>query len=67
MHKLQSVPYASRADIKKGKFEYIDELITRINEYNEILAIWIKMRQGVLSLNIESFALKELFGIIAKW
>lgn len=66
VHKLQSVPYASRADIKKGKFEYIDELITRINEYNEILAIWIKMRQGVLSLNIESFALKELFGIIAK-
>lgn len=51
---------------KKGKFEYIDELITRINEYNEILALWIKMRQGVLSLNIENFPLKELFDIIAK-
>lgn len=66
VHKLQSAAYARRADVKKGKFEYIDELITRINEYNEILALWIKMRQGVLSLNIENFALKELFDIIAK-
>lgn len=66
VHKLQSAVYARQADVKKGKFEYIDELITRINEYNEILALWIKMRQGVLSLNIENFALKELFAIISK-
>ena len=66
VHKLQSAAYARRADVKKGKFEYIDELITRINEYNEILALWIKMRQGVLSLNIENFALKDLFAIISK-
>lgn len=66
VQKLQSAAYTRRADVKKGKFEYIDELITRINEYNEILALWIKMRQGVLSLNIENFPLKELFDIIAK-
>lgn len=66
VHKLQSASYARNADVKKGKFEYIEELITRINEYNEILAIWIKMRQGVLSLNIESFELNELFAMVAK-
>jgi signal transduction histidine kinase len=40
--------------------------VTKINEYNDILALWIKMRQGTLSLNIENFELQELFAMIAK-
>ena len=47
--------------IKKEKYQYIDELVTTINEYNDILALWIKMKQGTLSLNIETFGLNELF------
>ena len=50
----------------EGKLGYIDELVTKINEYNDILALWIKMRQGTLSLNIENFELQELFAMIAK-
>ena len=42
------------------------KVVTKINEYNDILALWIKMRQGTLSLNIENFELQELFAMIAK-
>lgn len=52
--------------LKDEKLHYIDELITCINEYNDILASWIKMRQGTVSLNIESFPLNELFLTLAK-
>ena len=66
VHKLQSMPYARSESVKRGKFTYINELIDKINEYNDILALWIKMRQGALSLNIESFHLASLFATIAK-
>lgn len=52
--------------VRNEKYEYLDELVTAINEYNDILALWIKMRQGTLSLNIENFALNELFQLIHK-
>ena len=53
-------------DNRQQRLHYIEELATTINEYNDILAYWIKMRQGQLSLHIESFALNELFNLIAK-
>ncbi|MCS2764316.1 hypothetical protein NXV33_01370 [Bacteroides thetaiotaomicron] len=40
--------------------------MTTINEYNDILALWIKMKQGTLSLNIETFSLNELFDLLGK-
>ena len=66
VHKLLTLGYLARPDVKRRKYRYIDELATRINEYNEILALWIKMRQGTLSLNIETFGLEELFALLAK-
>lgn len=65
-HKLLHLEYLKNENIKNDKIAYINELVTRINEYNEILALWIKMRQGELSLNIETFALNDLFDILAK-
>ena len=64
--KLLNKGFIAKADVKREKYEYIDELVTVINEYNDILALWIKMRQGSLHLHIESFALDELFGIMQK-
>lgn len=64
--KLLNKGFIAKADVKHEKYEYIDELVTVINEYNDILALWIKMRQGSLSLHIESFALDELFDIMQK-
>ncbi len=65
-HKLLHLEYVKNEDIKNDKIAYIEELVDRINEYNEILTLWIKMRQGELSLNIETFALNDLFEILAK-
>lgn len=64
--KLKGKEYARDEKVKQDKYQYIDELITRINEYNDILALWIKMKQGSLSLNVENFQLNELFEVIAK-
>lgn len=52
--------------IKREKYQYIDELVTTINDYNDILGLWIKMKQGTLNLNIESFELNELFELVGK-
>ena len=64
--KLISFNYLSNEEIKLGKYKYLDELVTCINEYNDILALWIKMRQGSLNLNIENFELNALFEVIQK-
>ena len=55
VHKLTEKGFINNDRIKKEKYQYIDELVTTINEYNDILALWIKMKQGSLSLNIENF------------
>lgn len=66
VHKLIEKGYIHDDKIKKEKYEYINELVDTINEYNDILALWIKMKQGTLSLNIETFALNELFDLLSK-
>ena len=66
VNKLTSNKSSFTTDIKKEKYRYIDELVTTINEYNDILALWIKMKHGILSLNIETFYLNDLFELIGK-
>ena len=65
-HKLMEKGFIHDERIKTEKYQYMDELVTTINEYNDILALWIKMKQGSLSLNIETFGLNELFDLIRK-
>ncbi len=64
--KLRTASYAKETEIKEGKLAYIEELIAKINEYNEILATWIKIKQGDLSLHLETFDIKELLEIASK-
>lgn len=66
VRKLTDKGFINDPLIKKEKYQYIDELVTTINEYNDILALWIKMKQGTLSLNIETFSLNELFELLSK-
>lgn len=66
VYKLKEKGFIHHKQIKKEKYQYIDELVTTINEYNDILALWIKMKQGSLSLNIENFALNDLFSLVLK-
>lgn len=53
-------------DVKELRYQYISELLDTINRYNNILTQWIQLRQGRLSLHIESFSLQTLFDIINK-
>ena len=46
--------------------EYISELTDNINEQNDVLTHWIQLRQGELSLHIETFPLQQLFDIVGK-
>lgn len=66
VHKLTAFNYLADKEVKESKYKYIDELVTCISEYNDILALWIKMRQGSLKLNIENFELNALFEVIKK-
>jgi signal transduction histidine kinase len=64
--KLLGKGYINDQRLKQEKFQYIGELADTINEQNEILSRWIKMRQGAIQLNIESFHLDELFTLLQK-
>ncbi len=53
-------------EVRQERYEYISELTDKINQYNRVLTEWIQMRQGTLSLRIESFRLQPLFDIMDK-
>lgn len=60
---LYTVDHYSKDD---SQLDYIRELTDNINQQNDLLTRWIQLRQGELSLHIESFRLQELFDIIAR-
>ncbi len=70
VNKLKSLPAsdcsADNYELRRKKYVYIAELTDKINEYNDILSAWIKMKQGSLALNIGNFQLNDLFDIIRK-
>ena len=51
---------------RQERYTYISELTKQINDYNDVLTEWIQMRQGELSLQIESFPLQSLFDIVKR-
>ena len=51
---------------RRERYEYVAELTDKINDYNEVLTQWIQLRQGELSLHIESFDLQSLFNTVQK-
>ena len=52
-------------EIRKYRYSYISELTDKIIDYNNILTHWIQLRQGQLSMHIESFKLQSLFDIVS--
>lgn len=64
--KLSSVYYSNNKEVIDYKLNYVTELISTIDEYNEVLAYWIKIKQGYLNLKISNFDLNELFQLVAK-
>jgi signal transduction histidine kinase len=52
-------------EIRKYRYSYISELTDKIMDYNNVLTNWIQLRQGQLSMHIESFQLQSLFDIVS--
>lgn len=61
---LQSSDVWNDVQLRTRKLEYISELTDEINNLNEVLSRWVKTKQGMVGLHIESFDLGEVFDMI---
>lgn len=67
LHEVNRLTTTQETDaVRQERYQYIKELTAQINDYNDLLTEWIQMRQGQLSLRIESFPLQPLFDIISR-
>ena len=57
---------SSQKSVDAERLEYIRELTEQIESDNTLLTQWIQLRQGELSLHIESFPLQTVFDIVAR-
>ena len=64
LNKLKSVDETD--DVRTERVAYVSELIDRITLYNEVLSHWIKVRQGMVNLNIENFEIQPLLDTLCK-
>lgn len=66
-HEVKALETRNESDEKRAeRREYIAELASQINATNAVLTKWIELRKGILSLHIESFAVEDVFNIVAK-
>ena len=66
VERLQTSEVWNDPQLRKRKIEYISELTSEINNLNEILSQWIRTKQGIIGLHIESFPLNEVFTMIER-
>lgn len=66
-HEVEALETRNETNKQKAeRREYISELAQQINVTNAVLTKWIELRKGSLSLHIESFAVEDVFNIVAK-
>ena len=63
IHEVGRLSAADSPD-NQQRLDYIRELIAQIEADNDVLTHWIQLRQGELSLHIESFPLQPLFDMV---
>ena len=67
IHEVNKLETDNESPAKRSeRYEYITELTDKINDYNNVLTQWIQLRQGELSLHIESFPLQSLFETVQR-
>lgn len=52
--------------VRAERYCYVAELTDKINDYNNVLTQWIQLRQGELSMRVESFPLEESFSVVRR-
>ena len=64
---LHTINHAHRASGNgQWSMDYVCELTDEISLQNEVLTHWIQLRQGEISLHIETFPLNDLFNMVGK-
>ena len=66
LHEVNRIAKQGGEAENADRLDYIRELTDKINEQNDLLTQWIQLRQGALSLHIESFPLQPLFDIVSR-
>ena len=66
IHEVKKISENTENSENSERLEYIRELTDNINEQNDVLTQWIQLRQGELSLHIESFPIHPLFEILER-
>ena len=67
LHEIEKLKKGAESEaVKAERYTYIRELTDKINELNSVLTEWIQLRQGRLSLHIESFPVQQVFDIVKK-
>lgn len=67
LHEIEKLKKGGESDaVQAERYTYIRELTDKINELNAVLTEWIQLRQGKLSLHIESFPVQQVFDIVKK-
>lgn len=68
LHEANKLRTGVGADVHtvEERFRYIGELLDKINEYNEVLGHWVKIRRGLVSLRIENFSLEPLLATLRR-
>ena len=66
LREVQKLKVEPQDAMANERLLYVGELIDKINDYNEVLGHWVKIRQGIINLNIESFALQPLFDTLKR-
>ncbi|MCR5129836.1 MAG: DUF5112 domain-containing protein [Prevotella sp.] len=64
VHRL--LQHQESEEVRAERFAYVGELTDKIGDYNRVLTRWIEMRQGEVSLRVESFPLQELFDMVKR-
>ena len=67
LHEINKLKRGCESDaVRSERYTYIRELTDMINNLNSTLTEWIQLRQGRLSLHIESFPVQQVFDIVKK-
>lgn len=63
LHEVSKLTAIAQTDVAevRNRLVYLGELVDKINEYNDVLGHWVKVRQGLVTLHVESFSLQPLF------
>lgn len=67
LHEINKLKRGGESEaVRSERYNYIRELTDMINNLNSTLTEWIQLRQGRLSLHIESFPVQQVFDIVKK-